>query len=90
MQIAAAFTLRAWRIATVPLIIYATSIWGLGVGGGFALAFNVGGNVPAALHGARGFWIASTAGLAAAALGLVLFLAWVLRQQAARTAAPAA
>jgi multidrug resistance protein, MATE family len=82
MQIAAAFTLRAWRIATVPLLIYATSIWGLGVGGGYALAFNVGGEVPAALHGARGFWIASTAGLAVAAIGLVLFLAWVLRQQA--------
>jgi multidrug resistance protein, MATE family len=81
MQIAAAFTLRAWRIATVPLIIYATSIWGLGVGGGYALAFNVGGDVPAALHGARGFWVASTAGLGAAATGLVLFLAWVLRQQ---------
>jgi multidrug resistance protein, MATE family len=81
MQITAAFTLRAWRIATVPLLIYATSIWGLGVGGGYALAFNVGGEVPAALHGARGFWIASTAGLAAAATGLVLFLAWVLRRQ---------
>jgi multidrug resistance protein, MATE family len=81
MQIAAAFTLRAWRIATVPLIIYATSIWGLGVGGGYALAFNVGGDVPPALHGARGFWFASTAGLAAAAIGLVLFLAWVLRRQ---------
>ena len=52
------------------------------------VAFNVGGNVPAALHGARGFWIASTAGLTAAALGLVLFLAWVLRQQR-REAAPA-
>lgn len=82
MQIAAAFTLRAWHIATVPLVIYALSIWGLGVGGGYALAFNVGGAVPAGLHGARGFWIASTAGLAAAALGLVLFLLWVLRQQA--------
>ena len=81
MQITAAFTLRAWRIATVPLIIYATSIWGLGVGGGYALAFNVGGDVPAALQGARGFWVASTAGLGAAATGLVLFLAWVLRQQ---------
>ena len=81
MQIVAAFTLRAWRIATVPLIIYATSIWGLGVGGGYALAFNVGADVPAALHGARGFWVASTAGLGVAAAGLVLFLVWVLRQQ---------
>ncbi len=81
MQIAAAFVLRAWRIATVPLLIYAASIWGLGMGGGYVLAFNVGGNVPTALHGARGYWIASTAGLAAAALGLTMFLLWVLRQQ---------
>jgi multidrug resistance protein, MATE family len=88
MQIASSFVLRGWRIATVPLLIYATSIWGLGVAGGYVLAFNIGGAVPAALHGARGFWIASTAGLAAAALGLTLFLAWVLRQQ--QTAAPAA
>ena len=81
MQIAAAFVLRAWRIATVPLVIYASSIWGLGVGGGYVLAFNVGGAVPASLHGARGFWMASTAGLAGAALGLTLFLLWVLRRK---------
>ena len=81
MQIASSFVLRGWRIATVPMIIYASSIWGLGVCGGYALAFNAGGAVPAALHGARGFWIASTAGLGTAALGLTLFLAWVLRQR---------
>jgi multidrug resistance protein, MATE family len=81
MQIAASFVLRGWRIATVPLVIYATSIWGVGVAGGYALAFNLAGLVPTALHGARGFWIASTAGLACAALGLTLFLWWVLRQQ---------
>jgi MATE family multidrug resistance protein len=81
MQIAAAFTLRAWRIATMPLVIYAASIWGLGLGGGYVLAFNLPGWVPASLQGARGFWMASTAGLAAAAIGLVLLLVWVLRRQ---------
>lgn len=82
MQITASFVLRAWRIATVPLLIYAGSIWGLGIGGGYVLAFNVGGAIPEALHGARGYWVASTTGLAAAALGLTLFLAWVLRRRA--------
>jgi MATE family multidrug resistance protein len=80
MQIVAAFTLRAWHIATLPLVIYALSLWGLGLGGGYALAFNLAGDVPASLHGARGFWVASTAGLGAAALGLVLLLAWVVRR----------
>lgn len=87
MQIVSALVLRAWRIATAPLFIYATSLWGVGMGGGYALAFNLGGGVPAALHGARGFWIASTAGLACAATGLTLLLAWVLRRQRAQEAA---
>jgi multidrug resistance protein, MATE family len=90
MQIAAAFTLRAWHIATVPLLIYAASIWGVGIGGGYALAFDVFGNVPAALQGARGFWVASTAGLAAAAVGLVVLLLWVLRRTAREASAPPA
>jgi multidrug resistance protein, MATE family len=82
MQIVAAFTLRAWHIATVPLLIYAASIWGVGIGGGYALAFDVFGNVPASLQGARGFWVASTAGLTVAALGLTWLLLWVLRRTA--------
>ena len=85
----AALGLTAAENASVPLIIYAASIWGIGMGGGYVLAFNVGGAVPAAMHGARGSWIASTAGLGAAALGLTLFLVWVLRQQQ-RTATSAA
>ncbi len=88
MQIAAAFVLRAWRIATVPLLIYAASIWGLGMGGGYMLAFNVGGKVPAAWQGALGYWMASTTGLAAAALGLTVLLLWVLRQPQDKAARP--
>jgi multidrug resistance protein, MATE family len=89
MQIVAAFTLRAWHVATLPLLIYATSIWGLGVGGGYALAFNLGGDVPATLHGARGFWFACTAGLALAATGLVLLLAWMVRRGGRNLMTPA-
>ena len=78
-QTLAAFTLRAYRVATVPLVIYATAIWGVGLGGGYALAFNSAS--PPALQGARGFWAAATAGLLIAALGLCWFLAWMLRGQ---------
>jgi MATE family multidrug resistance protein len=63
----------------LPVVIYALSLWLVGLGGGFALAFNVGGEVPTALHGARGFWVAATAGLVVAAAGLSLFLRWVMR-----------
>jgi MATE family multidrug resistance protein len=58
----------------------------VGLGGGYAVAFNTTGWSPAALQGAQGFWSAATAGLVLAALGMCGFLAWMLEQQ--RNAAP--
>jgi MATE family multidrug resistance protein len=82
MQTVAAFVLRAWRIATVPMVIYAVMLWGVGLGGGYVLAFDLLGGTPAALQGARGFWVAATLGLALAAVALCAYLAWVLRRNA--------
>jgi len=79
-QAVAAFVLRAWRIATVPLVVYALALWGIGLGGGFVLAFNLTGEVPASLHGARGFWVTATTGLVVAAVALCGYMAWVLRR----------
>ncbi|MBL8301425.1 MAG: MATE family efflux transporter, partial [Ideonella sp.] len=73
----AAFVLRAWRIATVPVVIFVVALWGVGLGGGYLLAFDPLGAVPAALQGARGFWIASTAGLLVAGVALNALLAHV-------------
>jgi MATE family multidrug resistance protein len=80
-QTIAAFVLRSYRIATVPLIIYAAAIWGVGLAGGYVVAFDTLGVAPASLRGARGFWIAATAGLVLAGAGMSLFLLWMLRQQ---------
>jgi MATE family multidrug resistance protein len=84
-QTLASFTLRAYKMATVPVIIYASAIWGVGLGGGYTVAFNLTGLTPASLQGAQGFWAAATAGLTIAGLGLCGFLAWVLRQQGGRS-----
>ena len=80
-QCVASFVLRAWRIATLPMFIFALSLWGVGLGGGYVLAFDLTGLTPPALLGARGFWTASTAGLVLAALLLGGLLALVLRRQ---------
>ena len=80
-QTIVAFVLRAYRIATVPLLIYAVALWGVGLGGGFALAFDSSGRVPAMLRGAPGFWSAATLGLVVAGSGLAAFLAWMLMGQ---------
>jgi MATE family multidrug resistance protein len=85
-QCVASFVLRAWRIATLPMFIFALSLWGVGLGGGYVLAFDITGLTPPALQGARGFWVASTAGLVLAALALSGLLALVLRRQSRREA----
>ncbi|VVE87370.1 MATE family efflux transporter [Pandoraea bronchicola] len=79
LQVNAVFVLRAWKVAIVPTIIYAVSLWGVGLGGGYVLGFDVGGLTPAWLYGAAGFWFANTASIAIAAVGLLLYLRWVVR-----------
>jgi MATE family multidrug resistance protein len=80
-QTVAAFVLRAYRHATAPLVIYALAIWGVGLGGGYLLAFSGSAWSPEALRGALGFWSAATLGLIFAGTGMSLFLLWMLRQQ---------
>jgi len=80
-QTIAAFVLRAWRIAVVPLVIYVLAIWGVGLAGGYVVAFDLLGITPAGLRGALGFWSAATAGLVVAGAGMCLFLAGMLRRQ---------
>ena len=82
-QTIAAFVLRAYKIVTVPMVIYVAALWGVGLGGGYTLAFNLPGTVPASLQGAPGFWFASTAGLVVAGTALSAFLWWVMQRQRA-------
>jgi MATE family multidrug resistance protein len=80
VQTMVAFILRAWHIATGPMLIHATALWGVGLAGGYALAFNWGGDVPLGWRGAPGFWTAATAGLIVASGALTALMLWVLRQ----------
>lgn len=80
-QTVAAFVLRAWRVTTVPLVVYAIAIWGVGLGGGWWLAFAAGAEVPAPLRGPPGFWIAAAASLVVTAVLLTAFLGWMLQRQ---------
>ena len=73
LQVTAAFILRAYRIAFWPMLIYAGSLWGVGLGGGYLLGFNVFGNVPTFLQGANGFWAGNSISLGLAAC-LLLYL----------------
>lgn len=74
LQTVAAYVLRAYQVATLPMIIYVLALWGLGIGGGYFLAFGQNG------VGAVGFWQAATAGLITAALLLSLLLRRVFNE----------
>jgi MATE family multidrug resistance protein len=80
LQVTAAFILRAYRVAFWPMVIYAGSLWGVGLGGGYLLGFNILGNTPEFLQGANGFWAANSISLGLAAC-LLLYL---FRKTAAR------
>jgi MATE family multidrug resistance protein len=80
LQVSAAFILRAYRIAFWPMLIYALSLWGVGLGGGYMLGFNVTGNIPLALQGASGFWAANSISLGVAAV----FLLYLFKRTAVR------
>jgi multidrug resistance protein, MATE family len=79
-QVIVSFVLRAYHVVTLPLAIYALAIWGVGLGGGYLLAFNTTGLSPGEMQGALGFWFAGALGLLVAGAGLCVVLHWVCRQ----------
>jgi MATE family multidrug resistance protein len=80
LQVTTAFVLRAYKVAVVPTVIYAVALWGVGLGGGYLLGFDIGGSIPVWLTGARGFWFANMASLGIAGFGLSLYLRAVSRR----------
>src|SRR5690606_20783967 len=72
----------AYRITVLPMLVYLVSLWGIGLGGGWWLAFVAGASQRSwapQVAGARGFWIAACLGLAVAAVALAATLARVWR-----------
>ncbi|MFC3147411.1 MATE family efflux transporter [Piscinibacterium candidicorallinum] len=76
--------LRAYKrpaVATAATVIYAASLWGLGLTGGFWLAYHAPRASGAVGWGLSGFWIAAAVGVMVAAAGLALLLRWVEQRE---------
>lgn len=82
-QTMANFVLRSHRVTLMPLVIYVTSLWGVGLLGGYWVSTS--GWAPPALQGAQGYWAMSSAGLVVAGVSLCALLAWVHRQEEPRS-----
>lgn len=79
IQVTTAFVLRAYRVAIVPTLMYAVALWGLGLGGGYALGLDPFGVAPAGLRGPAGFWLGNSLSLAIVGAGLLWYLRHVQR-----------
>ena len=62
--------LRAYKRTWGPTLVYAFSLWGVGLGGGYLLGLT---DFFGAARGAAGFWLAATASLAVASVMTTLY-----------------
>jgi len=70
LQTVASFVLRAYRRAIAPTVVHASALWGVGVIGGYLVAF---GGILGSPWGIAGMWLMQSVALALAALLLVGF-----------------
>jgi multidrug resistance protein, MATE family len=85
LQTICAFVLRCYSVTLLPLLIYGVMLWGVGLGGGYALAYT-NGTWGAAMQSAQAFWLAGAAALAVVA---ALFLALLVHYALATPRVPA-
>ncbi len=86
LQAVCVFVLRCWRVTLSPLIIYAVLLWGLGLWGGYLLAYQGLGPWPAR-PSVETFWAASTVALAVVSLLFMALLWRAMRRARAQFAA---
>ncbi|MGI4777150.1 MAG: MATE family efflux transporter [Janthinobacterium lividum] len=79
VQTLCVFVLRCYRVTVVPLILYCTVLWGVGLGGSYLLAYRGLGPWPA-MQSPLAFWLMSALALVTAAALLVVLLRRTLGQ----------
>jgi MATE family multidrug resistance protein len=77
--------LRAYKMAVAPTVIHAAALWGLGVVGGYHVAFRGAWGPP---WGIAGMWLMQALALGLAALLLVGFYLWVVQRVAKTVVRP--
>jgi len=85
LQVGTAYVLRAYKVAFIPTLMYAVALWGVGLGGGYLIGFDVLDMSPPWLKGAAGFWLGNSLSLALVGIALVWYLKRVQRLLARET-----
>ena len=82
VQAFCAFLLRCYRITLLPLLLYSVLLWGLGLLGGYGLAYQ-GWGPHGATQSAASFWAASTGAIVLVALCFSVLLWQAIRRSPA-------
>ena len=85
MQGAAGMILRGYKVAFLPMVIHGAALWGIGLAGGYWLAYHT--TFGPTHGGATAFWLAALVGLVVTGIGLTA-LANVVSREVARDADP--
>jgi MATE family multidrug resistance protein len=87
-QVVIVNALRGYKIALIPMLVYTVALWGLGLGGGYALGLEridaVNALGLATPMGAAGFWLAGIVSLVIAAAILFAYFMRVSRAHETR------
>lgn len=83
VQGVAAFVLRGYKVALVPMLIHGIALWAIGLAGGVWLAYRPPAGWP--LGPAASFWLAAAIGLALAAAALTWLANFVSRNRLAES-----
>ena len=85
LQTAVGYVLRAHKRAVAPTVVYALTLWGVGLFGGYQVAFRGAWGPP---WGVTGMWMMQALGLALAGLVLLALYVRLLRRPAAARGTP--
>jgi MATE family multidrug resistance protein len=69
--------LRGYKRTTFPMLVYAFSLWGVGLGGGYLLGLT---ELTGTAHGVAGFWWAATLGVLLVGVIVLAYLMVVARR----------
>jgi MATE family multidrug resistance protein len=72
------FVLRSFKITFLPMIVYGSMLWGIGLTGGYLLAYEGVGNI-SATESPAAFWLMSVVALGLVCIGLMLLIVRDLR-----------
>lgn len=85
IQVTSAYILRAYKVVLAPTLLYIMTLWCVGLGGGYLLAFHLSTfDLPARIRGAGSFWFSNGISLTLLACCLFLLLKKVEKQAAGK------